>query len=201
MERAGVLALAAALLVLTGCSPQSVPAPGRSKVDVDTPQLREMKQDAGVEPCAPGDGTRVDGGLPELTLPCFGGGASVDLASLDGPMLLNLWQGACAPCLKEMPALQEFHERHGDRVPVVGIDYLDTQPELAMRLVKRTGVTYPLLADPGGDLNRRDGFPPIVGVPVLVFVGEDGAVDVRTGGVESADELVELVNEHLGTDL
>jgi thiol-disulfide isomerase/thioredoxin len=194
--------LSAALLALgTACDPDAVPAPGPSKVDVDTPKLRDMKQAAGVEPCEPGSATRVDGGLPELTLPCFGGGESVDLSGLEGPLVVNLWQGNCAPCIKEMPALQEFYEQYGDRVPVVGIDYLDTYPERAMKLVAKSGVTYPLLADPGGDLNRRDGFPPILGIPVLVFVDEAGAVNVRTGGVDSADELVDLANEHLGTDL
>jgi thiol-disulfide isomerase/thioredoxin len=201
MRSLPALALLAALLVLTGCGPADVPAPGEATVDVDTPRLRELKQAAGVEACSPGSGSHVEGGLPELTLPCLGGGEAVDLASLKGPMVVNLWGAYCGPCRTEMPALQDFYERYGDRVPVLGIDYLDVQPEAALELVRRSGVTYPLLADPGGDLDRRDGFPPILGLPYLVFVGADGSVDVQTGGVDSADELVDLVDEHLGVDL
>ena len=195
------LTLAGAVLALTGCGPAAVPAPGRADVDVDTPRLRELKAAAGVEACRAGGGTRVDGGLPELTLPCLGGGPGVDLASLEGPLVINLWQAQCGPCRTEMPALQDFYERYGDQVPVVGIDYLDVQPEAALELVRKTGVTYPLLADPGGDLDRRDGFPPILGLPYLVFVGADGSVQVQAGGIDSADELVGLVNDHFGTDL
>ena len=94
-----------------------------------------------------------------------------------------------------------FYERYGDQVPVVGIDYLDVQPEAALELVRRSGVTYPLLADPGGDLDRRDGFPPVLGLPYLVFVGADGKVYTQAGGVGSVDELVDLVDKHLGVAL
>ncbi|MCW2816622.1 MAG: Redoxin domain protein [Nocardioides sp.] len=201
MKGAGALVLAAALLVLTGCGPADVPAPGQAKVDVDTPRLREMKQAAGVEACSPGSASHVDGGLPALTLPCLGGGTAVDLATLKGPMVINLWQAYCGPCRTEMPALQDFYERYGDTVPVVGIDYLDVQPEAALKLVQKSGVTYPLLADPGGDLDRRDGFPPVLGLPYLVFVGADGSIFAQAGGVDSADELVDLVDKHLGVGL
>ncbi len=145
--------------------------------------------------------TATAGGLPDLTLPCLGGGPDVDLAGLEGPMVVNLWASWCGPCRKEMPALQEFHETYGDRVSVVGIDYQDQQPAAALDLAKEAGVTYPLLADPGGDLNARDPLPPIRGLPYLLFLDADGELTVVPGGIESADELVDLANEHLGTDL
>jgi thiol-disulfide isomerase/thioredoxin len=198
MIRLRAAALAAALLVLTGCSPDDT-APGPARVDVDTPELRQIKQEAGIEDCRPGD---AEGGLPDITLPCLGGGADVDLASLEGPMIVNLWQAFCGPCRKEMPALQEFHEKHGDRVPVLGIDSQDLQPQAALEFAKRVGVTYPQLADPGGDLSRQAPFPYIRGYPYLAIIDADGQVAYQQfGGVDSYDELVGLVREHLGTEL
>jgi len=191
-------ALVAALLVLTGCSSDS-PVPGRAKVDVDTPELRQLKTDAGIEDCAPG--TAESGGLPDLTLACLGGGSDVDLATLQGPMVVNLWASWCGPCRKEMPAIQDFYERYGEQVPVLGIDYQDPQPAAALELAVKSGVTYPLLADPGGDVNAKDPVPPIRGLPYLLFLRADGSLSVVAGGIESADDLVELVNQHLGTDL
>ena len=38
------------------------------------------------------------GALPTITLPCLGGGTSVDLSTLKGPLVLSLWQAGCAPC-------------------------------------------------------------------------------------------------------
>lgn len=198
-------ALVAALLLvsglLAGCSSDDVPSPGEAKIDVDTPQLRTIKADAGIEACAPGTGEPVDGGLPDVTLPCLGGGEDVDLASLRGPLVVNLWASWCPPCVEEMPAIADFYEMYGDRVPVVGIDYQDPQTGPALDLAKRSGVTYPLLADPQGDLQAKAPFTARVAVPSFAFVAEDGTVTLALGRIESADELVDLVQQHLGISL
>jgi thiol-disulfide isomerase/thioredoxin len=200
--RRAVVALAAAL-VLTGCSGGAdVALPGPAKIDVDTPELRQMKSQAGVDDCVPPRGERVDGGLPPVTLPCFGGGPDVDLGALRGPMVVNLWASTCGPCRQEMPILQDFHEEYGDRVQVLGIDYQDVQTEAAMDLVRQTGATYPLLADPQSDLSGAAPFPVLRGLPFLALVDADGRVAHQEFTiVESRQQLVELVNRHLGTDL
>ena len=191
-------------LVLTGCGGAEDPGlvPTRAQIDVDTPELRQMKQAAGVEACAPGDGDPVDRGLPDLTLPCLGGGHDVDLSSLRGPMVVNVWASWCGPCRQEMPILQDFHEEYGDRVPVLGIDYQDVQTDAAMDLVRQTGATYPLLADPQSDLSGAAPFPALRGLPFLALVDADGRVAHQEFTiVESRQQLVELVNRHLGTSL
>jgi thiol-disulfide isomerase/thioredoxin len=192
---------AAAVLVLGACGSGDVPKPpGEAKVDVDTPALRAIKQQAGIETCTPG--TATGGGLPSLTLPCLGGGPDVDLATLQGPLIVNLWQAYCGPCRQEMPALQEFYERHGDQVPVLGIDSTDVQPQAALEFAAKLGVTYPQLADPGNDLSARDPFPLIRGYPYLAIIDADGAIAYQQfGGVDSYADLVDLVDEHLGTHL
>ena len=198
MRRLLPAALAAAVLVLAGCNADDVPTPGGSSIDVDTPALRDAKRQTDVADCVPGDAQ--DAGLPDLTLPCLGGGPDVDLATLRGPLILNLWASNCGPCRLEMPAIQDFHERYGDRVGVLGVDYQDAQPAAALALAKRSGVTYPLVADPGGDLNANAPVPVIRGIPMFVFVTADGDVSAVPGGIDSADELVELAQQH-GIDL
>ena len=59
-----LVALAALVVVLTGCADDIEP-PGQSNVEVDTPELREAKAAAGIEPCVPGPG---GGELPESEL-------------------------------------------------------------------------------------------------------------------------------------
>jgi thiol-disulfide isomerase/thioredoxin len=201
MTRTTLAALVAAVLMLTACEPD-VPEPGESKVDVGTPELVELKAETDVPDCAPGETT--DGGLPDLTLACLGGGPDVDLSTLEGPLVVNLWASWCKPCREEMPVLQAFNEQYGDQVPVLGIDYLDTQPAAALELAKEVGVTYPLVADPGGDINGLGSVGVVKGQPWFLFVAEDGDVSASPGGasvVDSVDDLVDLANEHLGTDL
>lgn len=190
-------------LALTGCASEQSPGllPGPPDVEVDTPQLRKVKARIGMEDCRPGNGEPVEDGLPQITLACLGGGTEVDLATLRGPLVINLWQANCVPCRKEMPALEVFHQRYGDQVQVLGIDYNDVHPEAAMRLAEDTGVTYPSLADPGGELMGQP-HTSVRGLPAFVFVDADGEVTATvTGGVESSDEVKELVREHLGVEL
>ena len=195
--------LAAVLLVaaLAGCDDETqfVPGPGPSKVTVDSSDLRELKAQIGMEDCVPGPG---GGALPEITLPCLGGGTSVDLSSLKGPLVLSFWFAGCQPCKEEMPALQAFDDQYGDRVPVIGVDFQDQYPGSALEEAGERGVTYPSLADPGGDVQGFDEFAKIRGMPTMFFVDEKGRIAYQeTGGLDSADEVADLVREHLGVSL
>ncbi len=194
------LVVLVAISAVAGCAPDEVVPP--SRVDVNTPELVEAKKAAGIEDCVPGTGQAVDGGLPAVTLPCFGGGPSVDLASLRGPMVVSLWAYWCQQCRAEMPILQGFHDKYGDQVPLLGVDYLDPQTGGAMALMDETGATYPSVADPDGDLSAQKPFPVIRGLPYLAFVDTEGVVTfVKPGAVETEQELVDLVEEHLGVRL
>jgi thiol-disulfide isomerase/thioredoxin len=179
--------------------PNPAPGPGPAQVDVDTPDLRALKEEAGIEPCRPGPG---GGGLPAVTVPCLGGGASVDLSTLRGPMLINVWQSACDECRVEMPVLQEFHQSYADQVPIIGLDFVDVFPGSALELAQDGGVTYPLLADPGGELQGERDFPRIPGYPDTIFLDADGEVAyTKIGVISSVEDLLDLVREHLGVIL
>ena len=172
-------------------------------VDVDTPALREAKARIGMQDCEPGTGDPVEDGLPALTLPCLGGGPDVELSSLRGPMVINLWQAFCEPCREEMPALEAFHQQYADRVAVVGVDFNDVHPDGALALAEETGATYPSIADPGGELMAEDTFAiGRRGLPAFVFVDADGAVvGQHSGGVDSVADVEQLVDTYLGIDL
>lgn len=192
-----VAAVVLGLALLTGCDGDAAGTPP-SNIDVNTPKLREQKAELGIEPCVPGDGSSD---LPSLTLACLGGGPSVDLSTLSGPLVINLWASNCNPCRDEMPALQAFHERYGDRVPILGIDITDTQPEAALGLAEITGATYPQLADPGGELYSQPDLPIRPALPTFLFVRDDGTVTRQAGGVDSVAEVEAMVEEQLGITL
>lgn len=196
------VALTVLTVLLTGCSgdDEAPVVPNPPQVDVDTPELREDKEAAGIEDCVPGSAGPVEGGLPEVELPCFGGGPAVDLSTLRGPMVVNVWASWCGPCRQEMPVLQEFHAEHGDAVPVLGIDFQDPNTGLAMEQLVDRGVTYPSLADPEGVVQ---GEPlRVTALPLTALVAEDGSIArVLPLELESVEELEALVEAHLGVDL
>ena len=198
-----VLAALLLAVTLTACSSDGGIVVRPPDVKVDTPELRAAKDRIGMLDCEPGTGSPVDGGLPEVTLPCLGGGPDVELSSLRGPAVINLWQARCEPCRLEMPALEQFHQKYGDQVAVIGIDFNDVQPDAAMQLAEDTGVTYPSIADPGGDLMTEGAFAiGRRGLPAFLFVGADGTVaGTSSGGVDSVAEVKDLVAEHLGITL
>lgn len=194
-------AAAVVLLLATGCSPDAAPGPGPSRVEVDTPDLRALKADIGIRDCEPGTGEAVEGGLPDLTLDCLGGGPSVDLATLRGPLVINLWYAACPPCEEELPALVDYDEQHGDEVPLLGINQT-VWPELELEKAREMGVRYPQLADPGSDVWGRSPFPAQAGYPALGFIDEQGEmVGFEKGGITSSGELVDLIEKYLGIRL
>lgn len=192
-----VAVLVAAFALLVACD-GGVPGPGASNVDVDTPELRAQKAAAGIEDCEPGSGEAGSGGLPEIALPCLGGGPDVDLSTLKGPLLVNLWYSACGPCREEMPLLQRLHET--GQVTVVGID-VETYPDAAISFADSIGATYPQIADPGKEIFEERDLPLTAAYPQTIFVDAEGNVDpeqIEAGEIESYDELLELVRDRLG---
>lgn len=185
----------------TGPNPFASEPPATSDVQVDTRRLRELKDAAGIADCPQVEpAEHVAGGLPDVTLPCLGGGPDVQLAGLAGePMVINLWASWCAPCREELPILQEYAERAEGRVKVVGVDFQDMRPEAALELARRSGVTYPQLADVDAELKQAFR---VQGMPWTVVIDADGRVaHTLTGQIHSVDELDEAVEKAVGVSL
>ena len=90
----------------------------------------------------------------------------------DTPVLLNFWSSTCAPCIREMPALEAAQQTHAGQLTIIGIDHLEV-PELGLDMIERTGVTYSVGRDPRGTLLRSLGGNAL---PYSVLVGADGRI-------------------------
>ena len=146
-------------------------------------------------------GSSLPAAMPDITLEGFDGAESVNLSEIDSPTVVNLWASWCAPCRDEMPVLEEFSKKYAGRVDVLGVDYQDPQYGKAKKLVADTGVTYPLVRDEDGELDRLAPVPYGAGVPFMAFVDAEG----RMGGkqfvaVDDLAELEEIVGKHLPLD-
>jgi cytochrome c biogenesis protein CcmG/thiol:disulfide interchange protein DsbE len=157
-----VVILAAALLLLSGCS-------------------------ASTETGAKKQNDR----LPDVTLQPLSDGKPLDLSALRGPTVVNLWASWCGPCERELPVYQAFAKKYAGTVDVLGVDWQETRQAKALALVRRTGVSYPLVTDPDGKLRAQ-------ALPKLILVDPQGRV-VHEAYVEitSVAQLERLVETHL----
>ncbi len=145
--------------------------------------------------------TPVDGGLPDLELPCLGGGPSVNLADLRGtPMVLNVWAAWCINCDREMPLFSHAMAQAGDRVRFFGIHY-NAAEKYGERSAADFGVPFPSVHDEDGD-KVTSALRPLAGPPQTLFVTADGKIAGRKPGeITSQKQLDGLVRRYLGVRL
>ncbi len=171
-------ALAALVLLLTGCTTPAPPAPAPAPTP---PPFRD---------CTSLANGKAE--LPEVTLPCFTGGAEVQIGKLPGPMVINFWAPWCLECGEELPAFQRLADR--GQVKVIGVA-TDTTRSAAISLATDLGVTMPTLLDVYGGLRRQLGKP---NLPLTVFVDSKGKVTSHVGPALKDETLAALVRERLG---
>ena len=133
--------------------------------------------------------------VPAETFETFGG-ASASLDAYAGrPLVLNFFASWCPPCIREMPAFEEAHQRYGDEVAFLGLAVNDTVED-STAIVEETGVTYDLGRDPRGDIIAAVGG---IAMPTTVFVAADGTiVEVHSGELSAADLDAAITRDLLG---
>jgi cytochrome c biogenesis protein CcmG/thiol:disulfide interchange protein DsbE len=133
-------------------------------------------------------------GLPDISLPCLGGGPDIRLADLRGPLVINVWAQWCGPCRDEAPYLAKLAKT--GKVRMLGIDYADPRPELAVKFATDEALAYPHLTDQDKTIQQA---LKVGGPPLTAFIDKDGAVAfVHRGVLTSQQQLDQLVKEKLG---
>jgi thiol-disulfide isomerase/thioredoxin len=129
---------------------------------------------------------------------CLDGSSEVSLASLRGPMVVNVWGSWCAPCAEEIPILRSFYEKSRGKVELVGVDVEEASAQDGRDFVVKNGMTWPNLIDAQGNSRKFFG----MGVPVTWFIDADGqAVHKKIGVLKSEAELIELTAKYLGVNI
>jgi cytochrome c biogenesis protein CcmG/thiol:disulfide interchange protein DsbE len=75
-------------------------------------------------------------------------GRQLSLRSMAGrPVIVNFFASWCGPCQQETPLFARFYKHTGGRPAIIGVDVNDSS-SAAMKFVHKSGVTYPVVADP-----------------------------------------------------
>ena len=126
--------------------------------------------------------------LPDLEdRPVRAGGASGKLT------MINFWASWCGPCVLEAPDLQELHERHKDRLLLIGVNstMYDRERE-ARAFVDEHGLTFPILMDRNGDVTE---LYRVRQFPTTLLVDRDGVIRERVIGVRSKAQWEALIDK------
>jgi thiol-disulfide isomerase/thioredoxin len=132
--------------------------------------------------------------LPELALPCYAGGAEIEVSALRGPAVVNLWASWCAPCRRELPVFQRFAERNADGVRVIGVVSAEDRAP-ASSLAADLALSFPHLYDRDGRLMRA---VRLSALPITLFVDARGRFHRYSGEALDERSLDGLVRRHLG---
>ena len=118
-------------------------------------------------------------------------GGSLVMADFRGkPMIINFWATWCAPCVRELPALQRFAREHTGRgwtVLALAVD----QPVPVLEFIARFKLDLPVaMAGIHGLEWQRAVGNPSGGLPFSVVLDASGRVRQRRLGESHYDELV-----------
>ncbi len=141
------------------------------------------------------DGTtaaKIGDAAPDVALDLLDGDSTRLSAFKGRPVVLNFWSSTCAPCLKEMPDIEQVWKSHDGKVAVVGVDVTDTEAA-GRQMVDKTGVTYPNGRDPGAEV-----FAAFSGtaLPRTVFIDAEGKIVEVHNGALTASEINAILNDH-----
>ena len=88
-------------------------------------------------------------------------------------VMINFWATWCGPCRQEMPLLNRIHEKYRKAgLTLLGVN-IDDNSANALAMVKKLGVTFPVLFDAEKRISR---LYDVDGMPSTLLIDRDGKV-------------------------
>lgn len=122
------------------------------------------------------EGVDVGKKAPDYVAHHLGTGDSVSLhKAAEGQVtLVNIWATWCVPCRAEMPAMEQLYKDLGPKgLRIIAISIDEGSPKDVQEFVKELGLTFDILQDRSGDIQRVF---QTTGVPESFLLDKDGVI-------------------------
>jgi len=111
-----------------------------------------------------------EGPAPDFELPDVNG-QMVRLSDLEGQVVVvNFWATWCGPCVREMPLFQEYQDRYGPGLVVLGVNE-EESPETVREFVDELGISYTILIDRD---TKAASIYKVMMLPTTLFIDKEG---------------------------
>lgn len=119
-------------------------------------------------------------------------GQKFDLAAHQGKwVIVNYWATWCSPCLKELPDISAFVDKHKDRVAAIGLDYEDSPRADIEKFLGKHPLSY-TVAQVDIDNPPKD-FETPKGLPNTYVIAPDGTVAKAFLGPITSKDLANII--------
>ena len=109
-------------------------------------------------------------------------------------VIVNFWATWCGPCIREIPELMSFADRHLGRAQVVGIAFEKTPIDEIRSFVARFGVNYPVLIIGEEPLVPME---PLKGLPSTFLISPQGQVVHSHVGPVTENQLADWLAHYV----
>ena len=109
-------------------------------------------------------------------------------------VIVNFWATWCGPCIREIPELMSFADRHLGRAQVVGIAFEKTPIDEIRSFVASFGVNYPVLIIGEEPLVPME---PLKGLPSTFLISPQGQVVHSHVGPVTENQLADWLAHYV----
>ena len=102
-------------------------------------------------------------------------------------LVINYWAEWCAPCIKEIPELNELDERYSEQLTVLAVNFDGVKGEQLQRLGNKMGIKFKQLADDPAD-ELRLARP--MSLPTTYLFNPEGELAFKLVGPQTVDSLI-----------